>query len=121
MLVIAPKYVALLTLAALAFACGNGPSPDGPTAQEEFPKLMEKAKAGDAKAQFQVGGMLKSGDGCTRDLTEAYMWYLAAKANGEDAAAGPMIKMMEEGGELTPEQIKSATDKAAALSKPKAK
>lgn len=113
------KQIALLTLAALAFACGNSQSSDGPTAEQEFPKLLEKAKAGDAKAQLQVGGMLGSGNGCTRDITEAYMWYLAAKANGEEAAADPMIKMMVDGGEISPEQIKTATDKAAALSKKK--
>ena len=40
--------------------------------QEKFKQAMPKAKAGDAEAQYDIGGMYEKGNGVAKDANEAF-------------------------------------------------
>ena len=46
------------------------------------PVLLEKAKAGDAEAQYQLGEIYYSGDGVRRDYSQAEIWFRKAAEQG---------------------------------------
>lgn len=49
-------------------------------------ELLEKAKAGDAEAQFRIANVYDSGRGAPRDGKEAMRWYIAAAEQGHAEA-----------------------------------
>lgn len=61
---------------------GNGTAlADGPDVISTY-DLMQAARNGDARAMFQYGSRLESGDHIARDSLEAFSWYLPAMVRG---------------------------------------
>ncbi len=111
---------AMLAVLSLALACSDETSQGGDAnADAAFPKLLEKAKAGDASAQMQVGGMYQTGDGVPVNLAESYMWLIVAKNNGMGSAVDPRLQLLETSGQLSAQQIQAAKTKAQKAFPPK--
>jgi TPR repeat protein len=51
-----------------------------------FQRTREKAAAGDAEAQYDLGAYYYDGRGVSRDFEEAYRWFLAAAEHGHPKA-----------------------------------
>ncbi len=45
-------------------------------------ELKQKAEAGDAEAQFQLGKKYANGDGVEQDYAEALKWYMKSAEHG---------------------------------------
>ena len=50
--------------------------------QSSYEKYIEKAKQGDAKAQFEVGYSYRKGDGVAKDNSQAVYWYRKSADQG---------------------------------------
>lgn len=74
------RVVAAFTVVAPLLAVAQGELSD------RVRDLLEKAKTGDASAQFLVGNAFDSGRGATRDGKEAMRWYMAAADQGHAEA-----------------------------------
>ncbi|MDR2763209.1 MAG: sel1 repeat family protein, partial [Planctomycetaceae bacterium] len=55
-------------------------------AEPSLQQLIEKAKNGDAAAQFTLGLCYYDGKGVTKDLIEAVKWYRKAAEQGNSKA-----------------------------------
>ena len=79
--------VATLTLAVCSSACvqAQGEDAHSPAAQA-LADLRASAEAGDAEAQFILGGMYVTGVGVPQDDVEAVAWYRRAAEQGRTAA-----------------------------------
>ena len=55
-------------------------------ARARFQELLEKAQAGDPRAQFKVGVCYDDGDGCPQSAEEAFAWYKKAAQQGDLSA-----------------------------------
>jgi hypothetical protein len=53
---------------------------------EDWAACVAQAEAGDAQAQYSIGGMYDAGRGVTQDDTEAERWYRLAAAQGNAGA-----------------------------------
>ena len=62
--------------------------PDGQKPKSYSPELLEKAKAGDAKAQFSVGFALLGGEGVEKNEKEAVGWLEKSANQGNALAQG---------------------------------
>ena len=51
-----------------------------------FKKMLQKARQGDPRAQYEVGKMFYTGRHTRQDLAQAFEWFLAAAQNGCTAA-----------------------------------
>ncbi len=58
---------------------------------------MDKAKGGDATAQFYVGQIYEKGMDSAPDYAEAANWYRKAAASGSNEARLSLAAMMESG------------------------
>ena len=75
-------HLALLALLVLNNGCGDATKPE----DDPLGKLRILAKAGDPRAQFQLGNALRAGKEVPQDLKAAARWYhLAAKSGFADA------------------------------------
>ena len=54
--------------------------------KDSIAALLEKAKQGDADAQFNLGFTYAKGEGVPKDDAEAYKWWLLAGAQGDEQA-----------------------------------
>lgn len=59
---------------------------NGDVTPEEFNKWKRQAITGDAVGQYNMGQCYRQGLNCTKDLSEAAMWYKRAAAQGYVAA-----------------------------------
>ncbi|MSU40525.1 MAG: sel1 repeat family protein [Pedosphaera sp.] len=109
----------MLMMVSLALACSDEATKGNANADAAFPKLLEKAKAGDATAQMQVGGMYQTGDGVPVNLAESYMWLIVAKNNGMGSGVDPGLQLLETSGQLSAQQIQAAKSKAQKAFPPK--
>ena len=64
-------------------------------AQDSF--LLERAQAGDAEAQFELGWMYYYGDGVKQDSAEAVKWFSLAAGQGLAQAQHNLGWMYDEG------------------------
>jgi TPR repeat protein len=67
-----------------------------------FDRTLERANAGDAMAQYDLGVMYSSGTGVQEDQTEAVKWYRMAAEQG-DADAQHNLGVMYDNGAGVPE------------------
>lgn len=75
--------LATLRLEALEPTATAPPQPDP---RIEIERIVRSAKAGDAKAQGQLGQLLATGQGVPQDLQWAYIWTSLAAERGIEAA-----------------------------------
>jgi hypothetical protein len=66
------------------------------------PALLEKAQAGDANAEFDVGYAYEVGEGVTQDLTKAAFWFRKAADHG-DAGAQYSLALLYNTGQGVPQ------------------
>jgi len=69
----------------------------GAGANGDFGALMKAAQRGEAKAQFQIGGLYMTGHGVTSDPAVAAAWYKAAAQQGLAIAASNLGVLYAEG------------------------
>ena len=69
--------ILLLPLLVLLTACGS---------KESVKSLKEKAQAGDAQAQYDLGVAYADGKGVPKDEVEAVKWYRKAAEQGDASA-----------------------------------
>jgi hypothetical protein len=62
-------------------------SPPTHISAEELQTLHTQATKGDAKAQYNLGGMYLSGQGVPKGLVQAHLWLSMAAAEGNSLAA----------------------------------
>ncbi len=68
--------VGSLVVGSAFFVLGCGAKPlMEPETQNRDAELLRKAKAGDAKAQFVLGGMYATGEGVPENNSEAVKWF----------------------------------------------
>lgn len=75
--------------------------------QLAFDLYMQLAKAGDAKAQFNLGYMYARGDLMERNFGKAYEWYQKAADSNDPRAHYSLSKMYENGEFVIPNNIKA--------------
>ena len=63
----------------------------------KFEETLNKAKQGDAQAQFDVAGMYYFGNGCVKDYEEACAWWRKAAKQGQAKAQFVLGAMLENG------------------------
>ena len=95
-LVCSALVVATLTLAACSSACVQTQNAHSPAAQA-LADLRATAEAGDAAAQFILGGMYVTGVGVPQDAAEAAAWYRRAAEQGHARAQYNLGAMYAEG------------------------
>jgi TPR repeat protein len=66
-------------------------------AQSDFEALKARAEAGDADAQFELGGMYRDGSGVSIDDGEAQRWYSLAAEQGDVSAQLALAEMYDIG------------------------
>ena len=93
-----PTFIALLALCLCLAGCGKKepaqpsasdlttpppePEASNPTAPPPFKETKAKAEAGDAEAQYNLGGMYASGQGVEQDFKEAVKCFQKAADQG---------------------------------------
>lgn len=82
-------WFALLLAAALCLA--------GPLAAQTLDALMERAKAGDGAAQFELAERYRQGSGVVQSYGTALTWYTAAADNGDARALNGLGALYIEG------------------------
>ena len=95
-LVCSALVVATLTLAACSSACVQTQNAHSPAAQA-LADLRATAEAGDAAAQFILGGMYVTGVGVPQDDVAAVAWYRRAAEQGHARAQYNLGAMYAEG------------------------
>ena len=95
------KKSLLILLLAMVFNTAHAACPSD---DADFCSRYEKAKQGDAEAQYDLGTMYHTGRGVIADEREAYIWWSIAKANGSESAADALEIDLG----LTNAEIKSA-------------
>ena len=88
--------VATLTLAVCSSACVQTQDEHRPAAQA-LADLRVSAEAGDAEAQFILGGMYVTGRGGPQDDAEAVAWYRRAAEQGHARAQYNLGAMYDQG------------------------
>ncbi len=78
-----------------------------PSTGGSFDETREKAKAGDAKAQFELGWMCLAGKGVEQDYKKAVKWYRRAAEQG-DASAQNNLGLMYVNGQSVAQNYKEA-------------
>jgi len=68
--------------------------------EEAFHLFFEAAKAGDSRAQLNVGYLYDTGQGVARSRTSALTWYRKAVRGGEAAAANNIGTIYRDEGRL---------------------
>ena len=68
---------------------------------------MRAAAQGTHQAQNNLGVMYEQGDGVTKDIIRAHMWYSIAVANGSKDAVTPHEHYAKK---LSPDQLAQAAD-----------
>ena len=61
------------------------------------PDIRSKAEAGDPAAQYNLGGMYRSGEGVPKDAAEAVKWYRKAADQGHAPAQLHLAHMYAKG------------------------
>ena len=90
--------VATLTLAVCSSACVQTQEQDAHSpAAHALADLRASAEAGDAEAQFILGGMYVTGVGVPQDDVEAVAWYRRAAEQGDARAQYNLGGMYREG------------------------
>ena len=74
------------TLTALLAICLCLPLMGDDAAKKKFEEMKAKAEKGDAKAQYNLGGMYYKGEGVKKDDKQAFRFYLKAALQGDPAA-----------------------------------
>ena len=85
-LVCSALVVATFTLAACSSACVQTQNAHNPAAHA-LADLRASAEAGDAAAQFILGGMYVTGVGVPQDTAAAVAWYRRAAEQGDATRA----------------------------------
>jgi TPR repeat protein len=91
--------VVLFIIAALSGAASAGPLDDARVADErgDYTTALRLyrplAEQGDAKAQYELGGMYDSGHGVPQDYVEAAKWYRRAADQGFTDAQDALARM----------------------------
>ena len=67
-------------------SCGEEKTAKTEEAVEAEKTIQERAEAGDADAQLQLGHLYESGEGVPKDFTEAAKWYRKAAEQGNAEA-----------------------------------
>ena len=88
--------VATLTLAVCSSACVQTQDAHSPAAHA-LADLRASAEAGDAEAQFILGGMYVTGVGVPQDAAAAVAWYRRAAEQGNATAKNNLGAMYAEG------------------------
>lgn len=85
--------------------------------EELFPAKERRAKAGDARAQFEVGLAYARGFGIPQDLKQAFRWLSLAATKGLPEAQNSLAKIYEARGQTASKKDKAASKKeyAAAM------
>ena len=87
--------LAVIVLELLLVGCGPGPAKK--PLLEDFESLKALAEKGDAKAQYNLGTMYRSGEGVEQDDKEALKWILKAIEQGQAEAQYNLGTMYELG------------------------
>ncbi len=69
----------------------------GGQAAQAWPLFQQAARAGNVRAQFQVGWQLDKGEGVASDTAAAAGWYRKAAEQGDGEAAAALGRLMEDG------------------------
>lgn len=86
------SVVAVVTVCCLAASAQDAMPPPGPKASAqkytaaEISELQENAAAGDTAAQFALGNAYADGNGVSKNLTQAAVWYRKAAEQGNAKA-----------------------------------
>ncbi len=99
------RFVPALSFAALLTACASWTLPEdcAPHVRETY----EKARAGDAQAQYRLGEYLQFGDGVpAADERGAVYWYEKAAAQGDVPARNNLANLYLRGGENVRDESK---------------
>ena len=75
---------------------------------EQFDELVEKAKAGDADAQFDLGGMYRFGVGVPKDYVEAVKWISKAAEQGDAESQLNLGDMYRRGNGVPKDDVEAA-------------
>ncbi|HEY3705830.1 MAG TPA: tetratricopeptide repeat protein [Terracidiphilus sp.] len=93
----------------LAFVCAGVAHPQTPDFKSGVgPSLMEKAKAGDRDAEFQVGLAYDTGKDVVQDLAQAASWYQKAADKGHARAQHNLGVLYEFGEGVTRDYARAA-------------
>ena len=95
-LVCSTLVVATLILAVCSSACVQTQDEHRPAAQA-LADLRASAEAGDAEAQFILGGIHVTGVGVPQDAAEAVAWYRCAAEQGDASAQSNLGGMYDQG------------------------
>lgn len=96
------KLVAAVMLAAMV-SCSTTEAPSDWKAKI-FAKNLEKAQAGDAKAQKSVAYAYENGEVVAKDIQEAVKWYRKAAEQGNTSAQASLMEIYAMDGELANEK-----------------
>ena len=66
-------------------------------AKQAWPLFQQAARAGNVRAQFQVGWQLDKGEGVAADAAAAAGWYRKAADQGDGEAAAALGRLLEDG------------------------
>ncbi len=92
-----PRLPVKTTAQLCAMRGGEYTEYDRANMQSSLAVWMEKAKGGDATAQFYVGQIYEKGMDAAPDYEEAAQWYRKAAASGSNEAKLSLAAMMESG------------------------
>ena len=105
-LVCSALVVATLTLAACRSACVQPQNEHRPAAQA-LADLRASAEAGDAAAQFILGGMYVTGIGVPQDAAGAVAWYRRTAEQSDATAQNNLGTMYAEGLGVPPDAVEA--------------
>ena len=105
-LVCSALVVATVTLAVCSSACVQTQNEHRPAAQA-LADLRARAEAGDAEAQFILGGIYVTGVGMPQDAAEAVAWYRRAAEQGDARAQYNLGGMYAEGLGVPPDAVEA--------------
>ena len=94
---VGPRLPVKTTAQLCAMRGGEYVAFDRATMQSSLAVWMEKAKGGDAQAQYYVGQIYEKGMDAAPDYTEAANWYRKAASAGSNEARLSLAAMMESG------------------------
>ena len=96
------SVLSVLLLCFLLASCGEEKTAKTEEAVEAEKTIQERAEAGDANAQLQLGHLYEIGQGFPKDFAEAYMWISLAAAGG-NKEYGELRDLLEK--RMTGEQL----------------
>ena len=105
-LVCSALVVATLTSAVCSSACVQTQNAHSPAAHA-LADLRASAEAGDAEAQFILGGMYVTGVGVSQDAAAAVAWYRRAAEQGHARAQNNLGGMYAEGLGVPPDAVEA--------------